>query len=56
MDRIKAFAMPSAPVVPAGGAAASLIGVITELKATPGNCAARFNKYCSPAACPSVRA
>ena len=31
--------MPPAPDATAGGAAASLIGVITELKTTPGNCA-----------------
>jgi hypothetical protein len=41
--------MPSFPAGGTGGAAASLIGVITELKATPGNCVVPpSKKYCVP--------
>jgi hypothetical protein len=49
--------MPPFPAESAGGADSSPSGVITELKAMPGNCAVPpSKKYCSPRCLPwSVR-
>ncbi len=45
--------MPPFPVETAGGAASSLMGVITELKATPGNWVVPpSKKYWSPCCLP----